>query len=110
MDNVNYDKENSPVVTKQQLAADLNLVLSDVDALIRATANQGGAEITKVRAQIADSVAAMKTRLANAEMALLDKGKRASKLADDYVRESPWRNLGIAAGVGLLIGLLIGRR
>lgn len=110
MDNMNYDKESSPVVTKQQLVADLNLVLSDVDALIRATANQGGAEISKVRTQIADSVTTIKTRMANAELALLDKGKRASKIADDYVRENPWRNLGVAAGVGLLIGILIGRR
>jgi ElaB/YqjD/DUF883 family membrane-anchored ribosome-binding protein len=111
MNNVNLsDKENSPVVTGQQLLADLNVVLSDVDALVRATANQRGAEIAKVRAQAADTVAAMKTRVAGAEVACLNKAKQASKIADDYVRESPWRNLGIAAGVGLLIGLLIGRR
>lgn len=111
MNNVNLsDKENSPVITRQQLAADFNVVLSDVDALIRATANQRGAEIAKVRTRAADAVAAMKTRMAGTEVALLGKAKQASKLADDYVRESPWRNLGIAAGVGLLIGLLIGRR
>jgi ElaB/YqjD/DUF883 family membrane-anchored ribosome-binding protein len=110
MNNVNFDKENSPVITRQQLVADFNLVLSDVDALIRATANQRGAEIAKVRTQAADTVAAMKARVADVEVALLNKAKQASKIADDYVRESPWRNLGIAAGVGLLIGLLIGRR
>lgn len=111
MDNVNLtDKEHSPAITRQQLAADLNLVLSDVDALIRATASQRGAEIAKVRTKAADAVAIMKTRMADAEVALLSKAKQASKIADDYVRENPWRNLGVAAGVGLLIGLLIGRR
>jgi ElaB/YqjD/DUF883 family membrane-anchored ribosome-binding protein len=111
MNNVNLsDKGHSPVITGQQLLADLNLVLSDVDALVRATANQRGAEIAKVRTKAADTVTAMKTRVAGAEVALLGKVKQASKIADDYVRESPWRNLGIAAGVGLLIGLLIGRR
>jgi ElaB/YqjD/DUF883 family membrane-anchored ribosome-binding protein len=111
MDNVNQsDKEYSPAITRQQLLADLNVVLSDVDALIRATANQRGAEIAKVRAQAADTVATIKTRVADAEVALRNTGRQASKIADDYVRESPWRNLGVATGVGLLIGLLIGRR
>ena len=111
MNNVNLsDNENRSVITRQQLLADLNLVLSDVDALVRATANQRGAEIVKVRTKAADTVAAMKTRVADAEVALLGKVKQASKIADDYVRENPWRNLGIATGVGLLIGLLIGRR
>ncbi|HEY9276883.1 MAG TPA: DUF883 family protein [Methylotenera sp.] len=110
MSNVNADKENDSAITRQQLAADFNLVLSDVDALIRATANQRGAEIAKVRTQAADTVAAMKARMVDAEGALLNKARQASELADNYVRESPWQNLGIAAGVGLLIGLMIGRR
>lgn len=111
MNNVNLsDNENRSVITRQQLLADLNLVLSDVDALVRATANQRGAEIAKVRTKAADTVAAMKTRVAGAEVALRGKARQASKMADDYVRENPWRNLGVAAGVGLLIGLLIGRR
>ena len=33
-----------------------------------------------------------------------------AKTTDTYVHENPWRAVGIAAGVGLLLGLLIGRR
>lgn len=111
MNNVEIsNQEQSSAVTGRQLVADLKVVLSDVDALIRATANQRGAEISKVRAKTADTVTAMKTRMADAELALLNKGRQTSKMADDYVRENPWRNLGIVAGIGLLIGLLIGRR
>ncbi len=111
MNNVNLsDSENGAAVTRQQLVADFNVVLSDVDNLIRATASQRGAEIAKVRTKAADTVAAMKTRVADAEVALRGKAKQASRIADDYVRENPWRNLGVAAGVGLLIGILIGRR
>jgi ElaB/YqjD/DUF883 family membrane-anchored ribosome-binding protein len=104
------DNVNNPVITRQQLVADFNSVLSDVEALIRATANQRGAEISKVRTQAADSVAVMKARVTDAEVALRSKVRQASKVADDYIRENPWRNLGVAAGAGLLIGLLIGRR
>ncbi len=111
MNNVNLpDKENSTTTAGQRLVADLNVVLSDVDALIRATASQRGAEIVKVRAKASDTVEAMKARMADAEVAFVNKGRQVSRMADDYVRENPWRNLGIVAGVGLLIGLLIGRR
>ncbi len=36
-------------------------------------------------------------------------GKAASRLADQTVREHPWRAIGAAAGIGLLIGLLLRR-
>jgi len=111
MNHINLpDKENSPATAGQRLLTDLNVVLSDVDALIRATANQRGAEIVKVRTKASDTVEAMKARMADAETAFLNKGRQVSRMADDYVRENPWRNLGIVAGIGLLIGLLIGRR
>jgi ElaB/YqjD/DUF883 family membrane-anchored ribosome-binding protein len=34
----------------------------------------------------------------------------AVEAADDYVHTHPWPVIGMAAGVGLLIGLLISRR
>ena len=47
---------------------------------------------------------------ADAQAVALDKAKAAGRAADDYVHENPWRSVGIAAGAGLIIGLLIGRR
>ena len=37
-------------------------------------------------------------------------GRAAGRAADDYVHDNPWRSIGIAAGFGLVVGLLIGRR
>ncbi|RYF36345.1 MAG: DUF883 family protein, partial [Comamonadaceae bacterium] len=34
----------------------------------------------------------------------------AGRAADVYVHENPWRAIGLAAGAGLVIGLLISRR
>ena len=39
-----------------------------------------------------------------------EKAKAAGHAADDFVRDSPWKAIGAAAGIGLVIGLLIGRR
>jgi ElaB/YqjD/DUF883 family membrane-anchored ribosome-binding protein len=48
--------------------------------------------------------------MAEAQAALLVKTKAAAKATDAYVHENPWRAVGAAAGVGLVIGLLVGRR
>ena len=48
-----------------------------------------------------------KKALADAEKTLVKKSKEAADVADDYVRENPWNAVGIAAGFGLILGLLI---
>jgi ElaB/YqjD/DUF883 family membrane-anchored ribosome-binding protein len=97
-------------VTKEQLISDFKVVIADAEALIRATANQGGEAVVNLRAKAEESLAAAKVKLADAQEALIEKGKIAAQATDDYVHEKPWHAVGIAAGVGLVIGLLIGRR
>lgn len=97
-------------VTKEQLISDFKVVIADAEALIRATANQGGEAVVNLRAKAEESLAAAKVKLADAQDALVEKGRVAAKATDDYVHEKPWHAVGIAAGVGLVVGLLIGRR
>lgn len=97
-------------VTKEQLIKDFKVVIADAEALIKATANQGGEAVSNLRAKAEESLAVAKDKLADAQDALIEKGRVAAKATDDYVHEKPWNAVGIAAGVGLLIGLLIGRR
>lgn len=97
-------------VTKEQLISDFKVVIADAEALIRATANQGGEAVVNLRAKAEESLAAAKVKLADAQDALIEKGKIAAQATDDYVHEKPWHAVGIAAGIGLVVGLLIGRR
>lgn len=103
--------ENLPdEVTKEQLIADFKVVVADAEALLRATANQGGEKLAEVRAKAEESLAIVKARMAQAQAALAAKTKEAAQAADAYVHENPWKAVGIAAGIGLAIGLLIRRR
>ena len=97
-------------VTKEHLISDFKVVIADAEALIRATANQGGEAVVNLRAKAEESLAAAKVKLGEAQDALVEKGKIAAQATDDYVHEKPWHAVGIAAGVGLVVGLLIGRR
>ncbi|MGA7949503.1 MAG: DUF883 family protein, partial [Thiobacillaceae bacterium] len=77
---------------------------------LKATANQGGEKLAEVRAKAEESLRVVKARMADAQAALLARTREAAKATDAYVHENPWRAVGVAAGVGLVIGLLIGRR
>ncbi len=97
-------------VTKEQLIADFKVVVADAEALVKATAHQGGEAIATLRTKAEESLAVAKAKMADAQDALVEKTKIAAKVTDEYVHENPWQAVGVAAGIGLVIGLLIGRR
>jgi len=97
-------------VTKDKLIADVRLVIADTEELLRATAGQAGDKIADIRARTQERLATAKIKLAEAEAVVVDKAKQAGRAADDYVHDNPWRSVGVPAGFGFIIGLLIGRR
>jgi ElaB/YqjD/DUF883 family membrane-anchored ribosome-binding protein len=96
-------------ISKEKLMQDLQLVVSDAEELLRATAGQAGEKVSAARERIQDSLSTARARLADAEEAMLEKTRQAARATDEYVHENPWRAVGIAAGVGLVVGMLISR-
>jgi ElaB/YqjD/DUF883 family membrane-anchored ribosome-binding protein len=102
---------NTPNVTSQEkLVTDIKAVIADAEEILKATADQTGEKIANLRVRIQDRLLGARIRLDAAEAALVDKTRAAARAADDYVHESPWQAVGIGAGVGFLLGLLLGRR
>lgn len=97
-------------VTKDKLISDVKVVIADAEELLRATANQAGDKAGELRARLQDHLATARVKLAEAEAAVVDKAKAVGRATDDYVHDNPWRSIGIAAGCGFIVGLLIGRR
>ncbi|HET9915926.1 MAG TPA: DUF883 family protein [Candidatus Binatia bacterium] len=93
--------------SKEKLVGDLRNLVADAEELLKATASQAGEKIGVARQKIEQSLIEGKKALADAEKTLVKKSKEAADVADDYVRENPWSAVGIAAGVGLILGLLI---
>lgn len=98
------------VNVQEQLVSDIKSVISEAEEMLGATADQAGEKIANLRARIQIRLKDAKERLVEAEEVLVAKTKAAARATDDYVHESPWTAVSIAAGAGLLIGLLIGRR
>ncbi len=101
---------NAPEVTKEKLISDFKVVVADAEALLKASAGQGGEALAAVRARVQESLAVAKGKMLEAEEELLAKTKAAAKATDEYVHDHPWHAVGIAAGIGLVVGMLIGRR
>jgi ElaB/YqjD/DUF883 family membrane-anchored ribosome-binding protein len=97
-------------VSKEKLITDVKVVIADAEELLRATANQAGDKVADLRAKLQDHLAAARVKLADAEAVVVEKAKAVGHATDDYVHDNPWRSVGVAAGVGFIVGLLIGRR
>ncbi len=95
---------------KDQLINDFKVVVADAEALLKATANQGGEKLGEIRARAEESLRTVKASMAEMQDQLIEKSRAAAKATDAYVHENPWNAIGAAAGIGLLIGWLAGRR
>jgi len=98
------------VKTQEKLVSAIRSEISDAEEILSATADQAGEKIARLRSRIQNRLSEAKYRLVDAEAALVAKTKAAAHATDDYVHESPWTSIGIAAGVGLVVGLVLGRR
>ncbi len=98
------------VANKQKLVSDLKVVISDTEELLRATAGSAGDKVGELRERIGLRLRDAKERLIDLEIAVVDKTKAAARATDDFVHEEPWKAVGVAAALGLALGVLIGRR
>ena len=103
-------QQDHRALTKQQLFADLKVVVADAEALIQATAAQGGEALSAAREKAAESLRRVKEKLAEAQTVLSARGKMATEATSEYVRAHPIEAIGGAALVGILVGWLITRR
>ncbi len=94
----------------ESLIGEFKSLMADAEALIKATEDHPGVAISSIRNKALETLAGAKESLSGVEGKLLDKAKIAADDADDFVHRNPWEAVGVAAGLGLLIGLFIGRR
>ena len=95
---------------QERLAKDLKTVIRDAEALLRQAVRDAGEGYGEAQEKLKQSVKSAKAQLEDAERALLESAQDAGRATDRYVRRHPWEAIGIGAGIGLVVGLLIGRR
>ena len=108
---MNYsDLADSAAETKDQLVANLRRVISDAEDLLAATAGQTDSKMAELRARARENLSVARDKLADVSAAGRERARQAAAATDEYVHDNPWSSIGAAAAVGMLIGVLLGRR
>jgi ElaB/YqjD/DUF883 family membrane-anchored ribosome-binding protein len=96
--------------SQTRLSRDVRAMVDDAEALLRYAVRDAGEGYDDARGRLERSLKTARSELEGVEHALLDNARRAKQATDEYVHQHPWQSMGIGAGVGLLLGMLISRR
>lgn len=97
-------------VNKDKLMNDLRVVIADAEELLKVTADQAGEGAAEMRGRVQARMAQAKADLARLQETALNRAKAAGHAADEFVHVNPWKSISMAAGVGIVVGLLAARR
>jgi ElaB/YqjD/DUF883 family membrane-anchored ribosome-binding protein len=67
-------------------------------------------ELDEMTDEIRSGIESGKYSMADIQKVVGEKTKQAVTATDEFVKDNPWAALGIAAGVGVLVGFLISRK
>lgn len=95
---------NETVGTK--VLTDLKRVVADSEELLVDSAGAVGEKAHELRERLTRTVEAAKASCHRLE----EKAKQGAKATDKLVRENPYRALGVAFGVGIVLGFLLKRK
>ena len=102
--------DNELGAARERLATDFRAVVADAEELLHLTAGQAGEKAGAARDRIQQRLRLARAELDRTEAAALRRAREAAAATDGYVRAHPWTTTSIAAGIGLLLGMLISRR
>jgi ElaB/YqjD/DUF883 family membrane-anchored ribosome-binding protein len=95
---------------KAVASGEIKSLIADVEDLMARIADLKDADVVRVRSKVQRAVEATKQTLADGADTIRQHAQTVANTADDYVRESPWQAIGIAALVGAVVGILATRR
>ena len=90
----------------ERLSSDLRSVVQDAEELMQATAGQAGEKVSAVRGRLSAALETAKETCRRFE----EKTVAAAKATDKTIRAHPYESIGIAFGLGLLVGVLVARK
>ena len=90
----------------ERLAGNLKTVMEGAEDVMNATVGHTEEKVRELRGRLAAALESAKA----AYQRLQDGTVAAARATDDTIRDHPYESIGIAFGVGLLVGVLVARR
>jgi len=109
-DRLQTDFKNGAKHLRGTATTELQNLIADVEDLIGRISNLKDADVARVRNKVEQALFSAKASIASGTDNVRQQARRVASTADDYVRESPWQALGLAAIAGVAVGFLVARR
>jgi ElaB/YqjD/DUF883 family membrane-anchored ribosome-binding protein len=103
--------DNSHVRDAKEFAnGQINSFIENVEDLTHALKDVDTPEIARVKAKVKIALAAAKSALSDGAAQVRSQARQVTKTTDTYVRDNPWQVVGIAALIGMAVGIIATRR
>lgn len=89
---------------------DMKTLVQDAQELFREASGATGEKAEELRAKGLALLDIALEKAHEVQAVAIEKGKAAAHSTDEFVHAKPWQAVGIAAGIGLLVGLLAARK
>ncbi len=96
--------------TREELAASLKHMVGDAEQLLKRASQSAGQDYDSALRRASQQLRRAKEEFLRIEEDAILHAKHAARVTDRAVHEHPYAAMGVAAGVGFLLGLLISRR
>jgi ElaB/YqjD/DUF883 family membrane-anchored ribosome-binding protein len=97
-------------MARERVLADLRALAHDSEELLKATAGDVSDKAKEARTKLTAALARTRSTIEEMQSQAVAGAKEAARKADAVIRQHPYESLGVAFGIGLLIGVLVGRK
>jgi ElaB/YqjD/DUF883 family membrane-anchored ribosome-binding protein len=105
------DSQAASMAARDKLLDELKHAIDEAETWLKDAKTQKGAEYrSEIRDRFADTLRTAKTDFLKLEDSVVARTRIAAQNADVYVRDNPWKAVGLGAAVGVIVGMLIGRK
>jgi ElaB protein len=101
---------SSTLENSNPIARDIQNVVSDAQDLLKTVQTEGESKLGDVKAKVQQQLDSARQMLGQLQTTVKDSAKVAVETTDTYVRDNPWRAVGVSVALGALIGFLAARR
>jgi ElaB/YqjD/DUF883 family membrane-anchored ribosome-binding protein len=105
----NLERAHS-ALARERVVADLQTLMRDSEDLLKATAGDVSDKAKETRARVSAALERARESCGHLQEQTVAAAKAAAKKADLVIREHPYESIGVAFGVGLLVGFLVTRK
>jgi ElaB/YqjD/DUF883 family membrane-anchored ribosome-binding protein len=98
------------VMARERVLRDLKTLARDAEDLLKASAGDLGEKAKVARVRLAGALERAKETGAELQDLTIASAKAAAKRADTVIRHYPYESIGVAFGIGLLVGVLASRK